>query len=454
MYSCLFLSLFFVLTVGQFPPSLPNLGEGSGGQPAGSPQGLSAARPGQVADSKSCPKRYKFNNDMLEDLTGDEPPLPQVGRLMPMPINELNTKFFVYTSAKLPVNGTLIDYNKDETIKSFPNKCQKLYAVIHGWSHSKDFPQVKNLWSTIIHNENICLIAVDWRNGARLADPKKPYVPQLPNLIPVGRQTALVLYLLVQARKITSEKIHVIGHSMGAQAAHNTGTYFTRLVKKYGRGRVGPKIGRITGLDPAAPVNNKTTFDKIPGACLRKGDAVFVDVIHTSVVNHGGTFTESNQENRNGILAAVGDVDFYPNRGDVSQPDCLTKKGCDATLHYIQMCSHLQSLIMMTDSYNKKIDKSNFASFPCPGDDQDPRKALIACEYKNTKNTKTSGSMGKWAEEAAKKQSGRGIQYLRYAKYPVKEEIITHPKNKPECNGRHSDPPKPNPTQPCHFPPS
>lgn len=61
---------------------------------------------------------------------------------------------------------------------------------------------------------------------------------------------------------------------------------------------------RITGLDPAGPDFKKNSSD-----ALKPCDAQFVDVIHTDV----------------GILGDMtqrGQVDFYPNRGFVSQPGC------------------------------------------------------------------------------------------------------------------------------------
>lgn len=61
------------------------------------------------------------------------------------------------------------------------------------------------------------------------------------------------------------------------------------------------------GLDPAFPGFDLLT--PITGGRLSKGDADFVDVIHTC----GGAL---------GLLDPVGDADFYPNGGTPMQPGC------------------------------------------------------------------------------------------------------------------------------------
>ncbi|XP_044740824.1 lipase member H-like [Chrysoperla carnea] len=88
------------------------------------------------------------------------------------------------------------------------------------------------------------------------------------------------------------------------------------------------KIGRITGLDPAGPlygipilINSKKR--------LTKGDALFVDIIHTCA----GVF---------GMPQIIGDVDFYPNGGS-SQPGCsfldFNCKHFRAALYYAESVS-------------------------------------------------------------------------------------------------------------------
>ena len=61
--------------------------------------------------------------------------------------------------------------------------------------------------------------------------------------------------------------IHAIGHSLGAH-----------LVGYIGKANSKPKIGRITGLDPARPYFKKLKRNEQ----LHYNDAEFVDVIHTN----------------------------------------------------------------------------------------------------------------------------------------------------------------------------
>lgn len=77
-------------------------------------------------------------------------------------------------------------------------------------------------------------------------------------------------------------------HSLGAHIVGAAGRYFAEFTSKL--------IPRITGLDPASPCFNEG--ESLSG--LSRGDAAFVDVIHSN----------------SGVLGKkdpVGDVDFYPN---------------------------------------------------------------------------------------------------------------------------------------------
>ena len=71
-------------------------------------------------------------------------------------------------------------------------------------------------------------------------------------------------------KHIDTEKVHLIGHSLGAQISGEAGRKFYEVT-----GRLLP---RITALDPALPCFNEGELLNGVG----RGDAVFVDVIHTN----------------------------------------------------------------------------------------------------------------------------------------------------------------------------
>lgn len=79
-----------------------------------------------------------------------------------------------------------------------------------------------------------------------------------------------------------------VGHSLGAHICAEAGRAFTVLTND--------SLPRITGLDPARPCFRAGELL----TTLRRGDAAFVDIIHS---NPGVL----------GIRDSIGDIDFYPN---------------------------------------------------------------------------------------------------------------------------------------------
>lgn len=99
--------------------------------------------------------------------------------------------------------------------------------------------------------------------------------------------------------KFPLDRIHIIGHSLGA----HVGGFAGKKIKK----ETGKKIRRLTGLDPAGVLYDfplKTFEERIDSS-----DAVMVDILHTTpgVV---------------GMISAIGRVDFYSNGLLKIQPPC------------------------------------------------------------------------------------------------------------------------------------
>lgn len=106
-------------------------------------------------------------------------------------------------------------------------------------------------------------------------------------------------------QEIPAENIHLIGFSLGAHIAGYAARYFQQTT--------GEKIQRITGLDPANPCFGEG--QSLAG--LQRGDAKFVDVIHTNP----GALGKRDQ---------LGDIDFYVQGLAPIKPGC-TAFGCSHT---------------------------------------------------------------------------------------------------------------------------
>lgn len=102
-------------------------------------------------------------------------------------------------------------------------------------------------------------------------------------------------FLVKLSEHVDMKNLHLIGHSLGAQISGEAGRQFQEKTNKL--------LPRITALDPARPCFNEGEVLNGVG----RGDAVYVDVIHT---NNGAL----------GQRIPIGDADFYPNGVTILQP--------------------------------------------------------------------------------------------------------------------------------------
>ncbi|CAI6348331.1 unnamed protein product [Macrosiphum euphorbiae] len=204
----------------------------------------------------------------------------------------------------------------DYWIDDFPLK-----VITHGWLASDDnFTGVFTIKTAYVDAGGYNVISVDWSNIAENIIYHKPAIMTAP----VGNVVAEFLDRMVAYTGTQASDIHLIGHSLGAHVMGSCGSNF-----KSG------KIGRITGLDPAA-----LGFEFIPfqNERLSIDDAEFVDVIHTA----GGTL---------GVMESLGHADFYPNGGKAPQP------GYDVLFRMVESIigSHSRAYHLYADSvYNRK----------------------------------------------------------------------------------------------------
>ena len=237
------------------------------------------------------------------------------------------------------------------------------YFIIHGFIDNSEKKWIKKLKDEffIRHQESslINVFTIDWPsaffnfkypNGTYNWNPYRVVVesnlPRSATLLNELTSTLLDLKYLKQNE--TTLYLHCIGHSLGA---HMCGLFAKQL---FASRNIKPR--RITGLDPAS-----FYFKKNNNKRLFKGDALFVDIIHTN------TFVF-------GLKDAIGDVDFYPNGGSW-QPGCLDRIG---TINAIlkedllellfiealnEMCNHGRACEFFTDSINKC--KLQFKAYKC-----------------------------------------------------------------------------------------
>lgn len=192
--------------------------------------------------------------------------------------------------------NTSIDLNKQLTV------------IIHGWESSNKSAHIVKVKDKYLEKKDYNIILVDW---APLAS-NPTYIMPVSDTKKVASHIIDLLYFLINYGA-SLDKIHLVGHSLGAHIAGYVGS-----------GIEGGKIKRITGvtgyqyllhtsykniligLDPALPGFLGAEID----SRLDPSDATFVDVIHTCSGALGYPFN-------------LGTVDFYPNGGQRGQPGCI-----------------------------------------------------------------------------------------------------------------------------------
>ncbi|PZC82661.1 hypothetical protein B5X24_HaOG200583 [Helicoverpa armigera] len=207
----------------------------------------------------------------------------------PMVCPNVNITFWLYTreNEDKPHQLQVVDSNSIKTAPWVPDAPIKV--LIHGYTGHKDFSPNTEIRPAYMKCCNFNIISVDYSPLAR----EECYIEAARNTELVGICTAQLIDQLVQTHGFDLSRFHIIGFSLGGQAAGFIGGYVTS-----------GKLNRLTGLDPAMPLF--VTFNK--NRKLDKGDAKFVDVLHTNALNKGK-------------LEASGHVDFYAN-GGITQPGC------------------------------------------------------------------------------------------------------------------------------------
>lgn len=222
----------------------------------------------------------------------------------------VDIKYKLYTRSNPRTFQLIINGDASSLTTTNFNQTNPTIIYVMGFSESITGPSTITIRDAYLARGEYNFIAVDW---ARLiAFPW--YISAVRNSRYMGTRLAEFVQFL-DRRGVSASSLHVIGFSLGAEAAGFAGKALREQQLA---------IGRITGLDPAYPGYSLTNSS----GHLAKGDAIFVDVLHTNP----GVF---------GFPQAIGDVDFYVNPGQWIQPGCwfdeLVK---NKELAYIYGCSH------------------------------------------------------------------------------------------------------------------
>jgi pimeloyl-ACP methyl ester carboxylesterase len=289
--------------------------------------------------------------------------------LLPQSPDKIATQFYLYTR-KNANNGVKIT---PQSVNDLFGSNRKTRFIIHGFLHNGFKQWVIDMKDSILRVEDSNVIAVDWSKGNGF-----PYTQATANTQIVGAEIAILVNSYINKGLISSDSVHIIGHSLGSHIAGYAGE------------RVSPKIGRITGLDPAGPYfENSDTRVR-----LDPTDAKFVDVIHSD----GASTLQLGL----GLMQNVGHVDFYPNGGK-DQPNCpkTSSKLLGAIFGLVTLdidgiedsvaCSHMTAVHFYTSSIEK--ESCSFSTYPCSSLNDFKSAKCLSCSVKGCNH------MGHWASE-------------------------------------------------------
>ncbi|KAJ8721489.1 hypothetical protein PYW07_002264 [Mythimna separata] len=235
----------------------------------------------------------------------------------PMECPNENVTFWLYTRQNEDEPHQVLAMDQ-ESIKSAPwVQDAPIKILIHGYTGHKDFSPNTEIRPAYMQCCNYNIISVDYNPIAR----RPCYRSAARNTKLVGKCTAQLIDQLVQKYGFNLTQFHVIGFSLGGQTAGFIGDYVTS-----------GKLERISGLDPARPLFvTPNTHRK-----LDKGDAKFVDVLHTNALERGK-------------LEPSGHVDFYAN-GGFTQPGCKTTRKQSKS-----SCSHARAPAYYAESITTDV---------------------------------------------------------------------------------------------------
>ncbi|XP_025424523.1 uncharacterized protein LOC112693598 isoform X2 [Sipha flava] len=217
--------------------------------------------------------------------------------------NKENSKIVAY----------IIDYNDVSNIIHTWKKDKPVILLTHGWLGIYEESGVFTIKNAYLNDypDDYNILTLDWAHYSNIVN----YFKVANRCTMVGEVLSYFLIRLVELRIVMPDKIHMIGHSLGAHTLGACGRKFLQITSM--------KIGRITGLDPSGPSFARSWYYWTEtNERLHQNNATFVDVIHTAM---GVT----------GYIGSMAHADFYPNNGVSPQPGC----------EYINPCAKFPAVI-------------------------------------------------------------------------------------------------------------
>uniref|UniRef100_A0AAG5DKD9 Lipase domain-containing protein n=1 Tax=Anopheles atroparvus TaxID=41427 RepID=A0AAG5DKD9_ANOAO len=219
-----------------------------------------------------------------------------------------DVRFYLYTPLNIVDAHVFSVETVDTLMRSFYNSSHPVRVIIHGWYNNASSLVIQGIKDAYLDAGDYNVIGVDWAVGAG-----ESYFRASQYTIAVGLVVADLINQLVRSNLTDMERLHLVGHSLGAHIAGNTGHALKTV-----------QLQVIYGLDPAS-IN---FFQDEPDTRLSLDDAAYVEVIHTNT-------------QLSGYPAPLGHVDFYMNYGR-KQPGCKT-----------DICSHGRSTEYFIESLTK-----------------------------------------------------------------------------------------------------
>ncbi|XP_054266985.1 inactive pancreatic lipase-related protein 1-like [Macrosteles quadrilineatus] len=212
---------------------------------------------------------------------------------------DIGTVFYLSTRTYRNTQRQLVKTEPDISLLGLDWDSRRWTVILtHGFRSSGNISWVRELENTLLDIRDMNVVTCDWSKGSDGLQ----YIRAAVNSRVVGAQVARFISYLLENKLAVVDRIHLIGHSLGAHAL----SYVSAKIKN---------IARLTGLDPAQP-----GFEGAhPDTRLNPSDAMFVDVIHTNA-DHFITCLGL------GMMTPVGHVDFFVNGGQ-KQPGCWFNKG-------------------------------------------------------------------------------------------------------------------------------